>query len=93
MVRRAAVLTNDVDRLRRDVVVLILARFFLEGVDEHFQVLLGDFAKKRVRVGVIEIDHHCHLREGHRTSGPYQTTLPVAFPITRGLQSAEEGAA
>ena len=44
MLRRASVVTDDFDRLGRNVVILILARLFFERLDEDLQILLGNLS-------------------------------------------------
>src|ERR1051325_3833338 len=71
MVRRATVLADDVERLGRDVVVLIVPRFLFEGVDQRLQIVVGDFSEQGVRVGVVEIDHR---PDSTTTAVPYAST-------------------
>ena len=49
--------TEQVDRVRVDVVVLVLGRFFLQSVDENLQVRLGDAAEHFIGFCVEEINH------------------------------------
>ena len=57
MIGRAAVLADHIERIDRDVVVLVFARLLFERVDQDFQILLGDFAEQRIRICVVEIKH------------------------------------
>src|SRR5262252_520275 len=76
VLRGAAVVTDDVDGVRRDVVVLIFARFLLERLDQYLEILLGDLAKQGVRVGVIEINHRFSCLNAVATCGKQVCPAP-----------------
>src|SRR6185437_15180932 len=61
MVGRLAVLANHVERVGRDVVILVFARFLFERIHEHFQVLLRDLSEQYVGIGVVEVNRHRFL--------------------------------